>query len=333
MALREGEDLFRQFSDASEDVFWVRDADTLKWQHLSLGFDRMYGLSREDVLRSDNTQGWLDLILPEDRSWVLENMRRVRGGASRVYECRIQRASDGLIRYIKNTDFPIRDNSGRVERIGGIAQDITDLRIAKERQRELLAELQHRVRNTWGAIRAMAQRTAESSESVADYAMHLIGRIDVCARVELAVTRSLSTGLTLAELVAEELIGAAAQEGEDATISGPDVFLRSRAAEILALVIHQLTTNAVKFGALGQEHGRIDVRWHIESEAETRQLIVIWTESGVPGVAAGLKRRGFGTDLMERTLACELNASAERSFERDGLRCVIRIPVSDRLLA
>jgi two-component system CheB/CheR fusion protein len=199
------------------------------------------------------------------------------------------------------------------------------------RQRQLLSELQHRVRNTLGVVRSIARRTAETSETVDEYAMHLDGRLNALARVQAAVTRDPAAGVSLEALVAEELLGYGAHEGEQVSIAGPPVRLQPKAAESLGMAVHELATNAVKYGALARPDGRIDVNWSFQPDGSDRRLVFEWDEHGAPP-SDGPKRRGFGTELLERTLNYELSAETALDFGADGLRCRILLPVSARLL-
>ncbi|MET0741851.1 MAG: PAS domain-containing protein [Microvirga sp.] len=144
-ALRESEERFRQFSEASPDVIWVRDAHTLEWEYLSPGFAKVYGGDRAEALKSDSLQSWAEMILPEDRQEALESIARVWSSEQVTFDYRIRRPSDSQIRWLRNTVFPMLDRTGQVQRIGGIGQDITDLtafetalRESERRQRALI---------------------------------------------------------------------------------------------------------------------------------------------------------------------------------------------------
>lgn len=141
-ALRESEERLRQFGEASQDVLWIRNVDTLQWEYLTSAFETIYGLDREAALRGDNMVGWLELIVPEDRELAAFNLQRVRDGEWVTFEYRIQRPADGAIRWLRNTDFPIKDDAGRVTRIGGIGHDITEIKETEHR----LAAAEHRQR-------------------------------------------------------------------------------------------------------------------------------------------------------------------------------------------
>ena len=141
-ALRESEERLRRFGDASSDVLWIRDAATLQWDYLSPGFEAVYGMPVDQALTGDNLQNWTDLIVEDDRQHALDSITRVRDGEQVTFEVRIQRP-DGGIRWLRDTDFPIRGPSGRVERIGGIGQDVTAIKQAQQR----LEESEDRLRN------------------------------------------------------------------------------------------------------------------------------------------------------------------------------------------
>lgn len=209
--------------------------------------------------------------------------------------------------------------------------DVTAIIRAEERQRLLLAELQHRVRNTLGVVRSIARRSAETSSNVEEYASHLDGRLNAFARTQALVTRDPEGGVDLEYLVVEELLGYNASEGEQLRVSGPVVRLQPKAAETFALAIHELATNALKYGALSQPSGRVEVDWHIDETIDPPQLIFAWRERGGPPVTSPL-RRGFGTELLERTLAFEFKGQTTVRFDSAGLQCTIKVPLSQRIL-
>jgi two-component system CheB/CheR fusion protein len=131
-ALRESENRFRQFGEASQDILWIRDAETLQWSYLTPAFEKIFGLDREAALRGDNMLGWLELIVKEDRDGAAENLRRVRSGELVTFDYRIERPTDGSIRWLRTTDFPIKDGNGKIVHLGGIGHDITSIKNAEE---------------------------------------------------------------------------------------------------------------------------------------------------------------------------------------------------------
>jgi two-component system, chemotaxis family, CheB/CheR fusion protein len=209
--------------------------------------------------------------------------------------------------------------------------DVTAITRAEERQRLLLAELQHRVRNTLGVVRSIARRSAETSTSVEDYASHLDGRLNAFARTQAMVTRDPEGGVDLEYLVVEEMLGYNAREGEQLRVSGPPVRFQPKAAETFALAIHELATNAIKYGALSRPTGKVDVSWRLDTGGDPTELILDWKERGGPRVEPP-QRNGFGTELLEKTLAFELKGKTTLNYDPTGLHCTIEILLNRRVV-
>jgi PAS domain S-box-containing protein len=324
-ALSESEARFRDFAEASSDVLWIRDANTLRWEYVSPAVEAVYGISREEASSRNDLLQWAELIVPEDRQHALDCITRAQNGERISFEYRIRLRKNGQIRWLRSSVFPMLSQDGRVERIGGIGQDITVLKSALDRQRTLLAELQHRVRNTLAVIRSIVRRTAETSATVEDFANHLEGRIGAFSRVQTAVTRDPLAGFDLAELISEELRACAAREGEQFTMQGPAVRLQPKTAESIGLAIHELATNALKHGALTVACGHIDVRWRKEQRETQAWLVLIWKESGMIGRPVRQKREGFGSVMLRHTLAYDLGAEVALAYEPNGFCCQIAV--------
>ena len=143
------------------------------------------------------------------------------------------------------------------------------------------------------------------------------------------MTRDPEGGVDLEYLVVEELLAYNAREGEQMRVSGPVVRFQPKAAETFALAIHELATNALKYGALGHPSGRLEISWRIDEAAEPPQLLFDWRERGGPPVAQPA-RKGFGSELLERTLAFDLKGHTTMSFNSSGLHCQIAIPLTKR---
>jgi two-component system CheB/CheR fusion protein len=238
-------------------------------------------------------------------------------------------APDSGTRYIVRI-LPYRSIDNFIAGVVITFVDVTAITRAEERQRLLLAELQHRVRNTLGVVRSIARRSAQTSATVEEFAAHLDGRLNAFARTQGMVTRDPEGGVDLEYLVAEEMLAYNARDGEQVRISGPPIRLQSKPAEAFALAIHELATNAVKYGALSHPAGSVDVAWRIE-EASPPELIFDWREKDGPPVKPP-QRRGFGTEMLERTLAFEFKARTSLQFEPVGLRCTIMVPLNRRVV-
>jgi two-component system, chemotaxis family, CheB/CheR fusion protein len=239
-------------------------------------------------------------------------------------------APDSGTRYIVRI-LPYRSIDNFIAGVVLTFVDVTAITRAEERQRLLLSELQHRVRNTLAVVRSIARRSAETSTTVEDYASHLDGRLNAFARIQSMVTRDPEGGVDLEYLVVEEMLGYNAQEGEHLRVSGPPIRFHPKAAETFALAIHELATNAIKYGALSLPVGRVDVSWRVDDAADPTQLIFDWRERGGPRVAPP-QRKGFGSELLERTTAFELKGKTTLDFSPAGLRCTIAMPLNRRVV-
>lgn len=461
-ALRESEERFRQFGDASHDVLWMRDPETMQWNYLTPAFETIYGLTREEALAGNNYRSWVELIVPEDREHATDAMRRVRAGEHVTFEYRIRRPIDGGVRWLRNTDFPMRSASGELTMIGGIGHDITETKLNEERlerseerlrsatevgrlglwdwnvatgevhwsdehfrmhgyaigevtpsykawvsgihwddraateaalvqamnahaeyvaefrtvhpdnsvhwlygrgrffydetgsavrmvgaivdtterreweerQKVLVAELQHRTRNLLGVVRSTASKTMKTSSDLTDFGSRFTARIEALARVQGLLSRLQEHDrVAFDELIRSELDAMGAAEEETVTLNGPPgVRLRSSTVQTLAMALHELATNSLKYGALGQPGARLSVRWRIEQDNEgaTPWLHIDWKESGV-GVrdtGAVTQRRGQGRELIERALPYQLKAKTTFELDSDGVHCTIAMPVS-----
>ncbi|RFB85848.1 chemotaxis protein [Rhizobium leguminosarum bv. trifolii] len=335
-ALRQGEEQFRLFGEASSDVLWIRDAETLQWVYLTPAFETIYGVDREQAMTGNNFRSWAELIIPEDREQALSEIGRVRDGERVEFEYRIRRASDHEIRWLRNADFPILGEEGNVKQIGGIGRDITDEKASADRMKVLVAELQHRTRNLMAVVRSMADKTMRTSTDLADFHERFRDRLDVLARVQGFLSR-LQEGdrITFDQLIRSELAAHGVPESEKSRISlqGPDgVRLRSTTVQTMALAMHELGTNAAKYGALSQPQAHLEITWRVEQSGDGSKpwLHVDWRESRVkmPPAGSGPQGGGQGRELIERALPYQLDAKTSYVLGEDGIHCTISIPVS-----
>jgi light-regulated signal transduction histidine kinase (bacteriophytochrome) len=207
-----------------------------------------------------------------------------------------------------------------------LQQTLSSERQAGEAERELLmAELAHRVKNLLANIQALVQQTKRGRTSLEEYVVALEGRIHAMAHAHDLLAASRWEGATLRSLVEEEVAPFSDAEAGNITLAGEEVRLTPRAALPISLLIHELVTNAAKYGALTNRNGHVDITWGMDPER--RRLELDWRERGGPPAVAP-KRRGFGTRLIERTLI-GLHGSARLSFEPEGLTCAVAIPAGD----
>jgi two-component system CheB/CheR fusion protein len=227
--------------------------------------------------------------------------------------------------------LPYRTVAGAMEGVVITYIDITERIHAEEHQRLLLAELNHRVKNMLATILSIANQTITDGGTLADFQKAFTGRIRALSETQNLLTRTNWTGVTLRDVLRAEAAPYAKQGSTNFAMNGPDVMLTPRAALSLSLVVHELTTNAVKYGALSRPRGRVAIRWSmIDAGAEAR-LRFEWLESGGPPVKQPT-RRGFGRRLIEEGLTYDLGGKAELAFDPGGFQCRIELPAADAIV-
>jgi len=208
-------------------------------------------------------------------------------------------------------------------------QTNAELRHSRERQRTQTLELQHRVRNVLALVRSIIRRSRVAGESAEDFSSHLEARVSALARTQGSLSMDAHAGSDLEDLLRAEFAANAVRDTQF-SIDGPPLRLSVRATETMALTLHELTINAVKFGALSQSTGHISVDWSIDELAAPARLHWRWRESGVGIALPTPQRRGFGQELIERVLPYELGARTSLTFAPGGARCEIELPVNER---
>lgn len=198
--------------------------------------------------------------------------------------------------------------------------------------RHLLAELQHRVRNTIAVVRSIARRTAERSDSVEDMLSHFEGRLNAFSRIQAAVTRNFDGSVDLKSIVEDELVAVATREGGHLKIKGPDLQLKSRVSESVSLAIHELATNAVKYGALASSRGEISVKWKLARKSQATALHFEWIEVGLD-TPPSASEEGFGHEMLLRSLPYDLGAETNLEFRTDGIRFTMSMPTGPDVIA
>jgi len=327
-SLRENEERFRQFASASSDVLWIRDARTLDTELLSAAFDGIYGRDRDACIGP--IRHWSSTVVADDRDAAMQTLRDVRDGSRRVHEFRIQNGVDGSYRHMRDTVFPLFDADGKVQRIAGICSDVTEERQQARHQTVLLAELQHRVRNIMAMIASMTWRSRERATSVDDYARTLTGRVMSLARTQALLTRSANAGVGLRQLLDEEL-SVQVDSAQQYRLQGDEVLLSPKAAEVLALALHELAANALKHGALRTSAGRVDVSWQVAPQEGRPWLRLTWQEQLPEGLtdreAPTPHRRGFGHALIEERVPYELGGTGRIALTAQGAQALISLPL------
>lgn len=219
---------------------------------------------------------------------------------------------------------PLHDEAGRLVGAVNMLVDISERKRAEERQHLMVRELHHRVKNTLATVQAIMGSTARSATSIEGFQTALIGRISALAKTHVLLSDD--EPVSFADILHSELD--AFDDGNDNRIglSGPPVEIPPQLAVTLALAVHELTTNAVKYGALSVFGGKVDVTWSETIEADRRRLDFEWIESGGPKVLKP-KRKGFGARMLEFVLPGQIQATTAIEHKQKGVRVKCSVPM------
>ena len=233
------------------------------------------------------------------------------------------RRSEGNTRYLMRV-LPYRGRQNVIEGVVVTFFDITKLVEAEARQRTMVEELNHRVRNMLTVVAAIANQTLAKSASPEQFAEAFLGRIQSLAMSYGLLSRDQWGDVLLQDILNNELGQFREGTEERIALEGPLVAFKPNAALALGLVFHELATNATKYGALSRSDAKISVSWNVESSS-ARTLVLTWRETGGPRVHPPA-RKGFGTELMEREVGITLGGQLTLEYLPDGLVAQIAIP-------
>ena len=288
----------------------------------------------------DGTVGktdFLDGILhPDDRAAVRQAISAaLREDRDLQIIGRIRRKSDGAWRTIEMGGRFERDAPDRLpRRLIGVVADVTDRRLAEERQILLIRELHHRVKNTLATVQAIVGSTARTATDIDSFYEAFVGRIKSLAHTHSVLTEATWQTASLTGLLTNELrpYAEVADEGGDdgrVVLRGPALDLPSEIAVPVGMAIHELTTNAAKYGARSNRQGRVTVPWHVERVGPAGTLGLRWRESGGPPVSPP-RRQGFGSRLLHRVLITQVQAEVTTDYAPDGFSLTMRAPLPPR---
>ncbi|HXC90863.1 MAG TPA: PAS domain-containing protein [Stellaceae bacterium] len=254
----------------------------------------------------------------------LENdMSAVLGGREMIE--RPVRLAGGNGHYLARV-LPYRHRNNVIDGIVLTFVDVTNIVAAEEQQKVLTAELSHRVKNTLAVVASIAERTLPQGDVKTD----LIGRFHALGHTHDLLADAGWTEARLRDVIRAELAPHLVGEGAEPRMNGPPVMMKPQAALFMSLVMHELATNAAKYGALSVAGGRVDVAWRIIGGAPP-WLELTWTEHGGPRIAGPMKR-GFGTELIERGVRFELQGEAKIEVVDGSLQCKMIIPADPERL-
>jgi len=261
----------------------------------------------------------LDAFIHPDDAEMVRDAREasLAAGDSFAVEFRHLRPDTGRTVWLRISGVMVRDDKRKAVAVTGVVEDVSARHEEDDRRQVLMAELDHRVKNVLAAVQSLAVQTARQTTSLDPFLQNFGGRLKAMASANELLTAARWRGAAIDHLAAAEL-GAIAPG--HTRWDGPDLFLTPRAANALALALHELAANAVKYGALSADSGRVDLRWTRLSDGGFE---LIWSESGGPRVSEPT-RRGFGATLLEQVTSRELNGETIVEYRPSGLRATLR---------
>jgi two-component system, chemotaxis family, CheB/CheR fusion protein len=303
--------------DSCDDAIISKDLNgtILSWNH---GAERLFGYSAEEAVGKPITM----LIPPErldEEPRIVERLRR----GERIYHYEtIRRRKDGSPVEISLTVSPIKDAEGKVTGASKVARDITERKRAQEQQKLLLFEMRHRIKNTLATVQAIASQTLRSAS--ADERSAFVARLCSLGSAYDLLTSERWNSALLSDVVSAALQPFQEKHRERFLIEGPsDVRLDSKTSLGVAMMLHELATNAVKYGALSNQSGHVSVEWELVPCATSARVKLHWQERGGPPVVPP-KHKGFGSYLIEHVLGSE-SGRARVDYDPRGLDCVVEV--------
>jgi PAS domain S-box-containing protein len=280
----------------------------------------VFGLTAEEMVgRTDE-----DILAHESRGTIVALKQRVlETGQPEDAEVNIRDAA--AMHWYDLHAEPLRDVTGEIIGLTCAAVDVTARKEAEAQLRLLMRELTHRSKNLLAVIQAMARQTARGALTIDTFVDQFSSRLQALATSHDLLVQEGWYGASLYELVRSQIGHHLDSRGSQVSMEGPAVLLRPEAAQNLGLALHELATNAAKYGALSVPKGRISIKWRKVNKNGAGGIEIKWVETGGPEVEEP-QRRGFGTLVIKRNLSRALDADVDLSFPSDGVRCLISIP-------
>ena len=318
--LRASEGRFRTMAEHAPVMIWTSD-NVGKCVQLNALLREFWGVRQEDVATFD----WTTTMHPDDVAPVGSAMAAAIRDRSNVSVSGRYRNAAGEYRLLMTDARPHFSAKGHFKGMIGVNVDITEREHADAQRELLIAELNHRVKNTLAVVQGISHQTFRGERSLEAERATFEGRL-----LALSAAHNLLTESSWKSAPLDEVCNGALQlrgsHGQRIRTSGPRVMLRPRAVLSLSLALHELLTNAIKYGALSNLVGSVDLNWTRTTDDQPAMLLS-WSETGGPEVRRP-QRTGFGSRLVQRVLAQELDASATMEFLPGGLQCQIKAPLS-----
>jgi PAS domain S-box-containing protein len=313
-ALRESEQRLRFLAsivETSDDAIVSKNLDGIvtSWNR---GAERVFGYSAEEAIGRPIT-----IVIPEDRqNEEREILTRIRRGERIEHFETVRQPKHGSSILVSLIVSPVKNAEGTIVGASKIARDITEQKRSQEQIVILAREAEHRSRNLLANVQATVMLSQSDTPEGLKQAIE--GRIRALANVHSLFVETRWIGAELSTIAIQELAPYSEKDKSRVRIDGPRVLLEPRAAQAIAITLHELTTNAVKYGALSKGKGQIDLKWLHKAHG---QLILHWTEAGGPEVQMPT-RRGFGSRIIEQMIG-QLKGKAHFEWRPEGLFCEI----------
>ncbi|EIM25861.1 sensor histidine kinase [Microvirga lotononidis] len=306
-------------------------AGTWRWDFRANAVDwdpalaRLFGLEPAQAPRQRGD--FRRYVHPDDQEHIGRSIDgAIESGSTVDYEFRAILA-DGSLRWMYTRSRLLRDTKGGPALMVGACLDITERKRAQEQQMLLVQELNHRVTNTLSVVQSLAHHTRRGSRDLDGFQETFLARLMALSATHNILTRELWESASLEDILHAEMIPYGGLDKGRVTMAGEPIRLKPQQALGFGLALHELATNAAKYGALSIPHGRLDISWRAEMDEDgRRRLSLDWVEQGGPMVEPP-KRLGFGSRLIERSIRDELGGGLDLRFQPDGLRCSLSLPL------
>jgi PAS domain S-box-containing protein len=325
--LRRTSALLHLIGDSTPDMIYAKDRAS-RVLYANRAAYQIIGRPAEQVIGHSDLD-WADD--PAQARAIIENDRAVMASGETRDVDEVFTTPAGDTRHYRSVKSPLRDAEGQIIGLVGVTSDVTTRRQAEERERLLAREVDHRAKNLLAVVQSIVQLTR--AEDIGGFTRSLSGRIQSLARAHSLLAASRWEGADLNQLMTEELAPFAARGSGRVAISGPAIKLRPEAAQALGLVIHELATNAAKYGALSGEAGQVSIDWSMAAGSEAPRLCINWRERGGPAVVGAPTRRGFGSTVMRASVERQLKGKVRLDWEPDGLSCELALPAEQIVAA
>lgn len=304
--------------ESSDDAIISKDLDgTIRsWNGAA---ERLLGYTASEIIGKS-----ILTIIPRERlSEETEIITRIRKGERIEHYETVRRHKDGSLVDLSITVSPMQNRDGKIVGASKIARDISERRQLERVKEHLINEIKHRVKNTLGTVQAMATQTFRKAP--AEERNLFVGRIHALADAHDVLTQRNWGNVSLSELVTRLLHPFVDIKQKRMLVEGPNTEITPNRALLLAMVLHEMGTNAIKYGALSNDTGTVEVVWDVVQGPDGRRLKLVWTEQGGPPVAPP-ERKGFGSRMIEHAIRGEQGIS-EFVFDPAGLICRIDMPI------